>query len=356
MKKAPFPIVSRRRILKVAGVFGAAAMMPLPGRADEEKKLNVYNWDTYIGASTIDSFTGSTEIQVQYDLFASDEEMFAKLKEGNPGYDVVFSGTATLQVMTTLGMLEALDHAKIPNIVNIDEKFRDLPFNPGMKFGLPYMWGSVGIGYRKSKVAETPTSWKAVLDSDQYSGRIALLAEPRLVLGAALKYLGYSMNTTKAEEITAARDVIIKQKPHIKAFAPDEGQAMLLAGDVDIVMEWNGDMIQAAAEDDDLSYIVPTEGTDVWVDSIAIPTGAPHLENAHAFLNHIHDKAVNAEIANTIKYATTNAAALELIAPEDRENPLIYTPDDVVAKSEPIIDVGDIARLYDEAWTAIQAA
>jgi spermidine/putrescine transport system substrate-binding protein len=121
-------------------------------------------------------------------------------------------------------------------------------------------------------------------------------------------------------------------------------------------MEWNGDIIQASDEDADIAYVVPDEGTNVWTDNICIPKGAPHPENAHAFLNHIHDKDVNAEIANTIHYATANAAARELVTPEDLANPAVYPPAEVVAKSESIVDVGEHARLYDEAWTAINAA
>jgi spermidine/putrescine transport system substrate-binding protein len=217
------------------------------------------------------------------------------------------------------------------------------------------MWGTIGIGYRKSAV-EAPTSWAAVIDSDKYSGRIALLADMRAVIGIALKYLGYSMNSRNEEEIAKARDLLIKQKPHIKTFAEDNGQDLLLSGEVDIVMEWNGDIVHAMEEDEDVSYVVPREGTMVWIDNVCIPTGAPHPDNAHAFLNHIHDPQVNAEIANTIHYATANKAAKEFIDPADLENPAIYPSAEVVAKSEALVDVEDFTPVYDRAWTEIQAA
>jgi spermidine/putrescine transport system substrate-binding protein len=355
MMKAPFPIVSRRRVLKAAGALGAVAALPRSGWAEEEKKLNFYNWDTYTGETTLQTFNEKTGIEVSLDLYANNEELFAKLKEGNPGYDVIVPSNDMVETMLAVGLLQSLDHSKIPNIANIDPAFSDPKYDPGLKHTLPYMWGTLGIGYRKSKVKEAPTSWKVLFDSDEYSGRIALLADMRPVLGLALKYLGFSMNSTNPDEIAKARDLIIKQKPHIKAFAPDEGQNMLIAGDVDLVMEWNGDIVQVMSEDDDLDYVVPIEGTDVWTDNLAIPNDAPHPENAHAFLNHIHDKAVNAEIANTIRYATANLAARELVNPEDLNNQRIYPPSNVVAKSETLVDLGEQTRLYDEAWTAVQA-
>lgn len=360
MKGSAFSRFSRRNFLKSAGI--AAVGVTFAGTArrswsEEEKKLNVYNWDTYIGETTLSSFTEATGIEIQYDLYANNEELFAKLQAGNPGYDVIFPSDYMVATMISRGMIDPVDHSKIPNLANIDPdpNFMNPSFNPGLKYGVPYMWGTIGIGYRKSKV-ETPTSWADLIDSDKYSGRIALLGDMRAVMGVALKYLGYSMNSRDEAEVAKARDLLIKQKPHIKTFAEDNGQDLLLSGEVDIVMEWNGDIVHAMEEDDDVSYIVPKEGTMVWIDNICIPTGAPHPENAHAFLNHIHDPQVNAEIANTIHYATANKAAKEFIDAEDLANPAIYPSAEVVAKSEALIDVEDFTPVYDRAWTEIQAA
>jgi spermidine/putrescine transport system substrate-binding protein len=177
-----------------------------------------------------------------------------------------------------------------------------------------------------------------LLDSDKYAGRIALLADARMVMGIALKYLGYSMNSKSEEEVNKARDLLIKQKPN------------------NLVMEWNGDIISVMSEDADIGYAVPKEGTNVWMDNICIPVGAPHPENAHAFLNHILDKEVNAEIASTIHYATADKAAQALIPQEDLSNPAIYPPEEVIAASESLTDVGDFTPVYDKAWTEVQAA
>ncbi len=345
----------RRDFLKATGAAALAVSFGDRSALAASKSLNVYNWDTYIGETTLATFIEKTGVQVQYDLYANLEEMFAKFKVGNPGYDVIFPSDYMIETMIKAGMLEQLDRARLPSFKNIDPNFLNPAFDPGCKHNMPYFWGTVGIGYRKSKV-ETPTSWKDLFDSDKYAGRIALLGDSRFVLAVALMYLGHSANSTDPAQIGAARDLLIKQKKNLKAFVPDSGQDMLVAGDVDIVMEWNGDVLKVMEEDDDLSYVLPKEGSVLWIDGVCIPKGGPNPDNAYAFLNHLHDPAVNAESANTIHYATSNQPARALVSPADLKNPAIYPPAEIVAKCQSLIDVGAALRLYDEAWTAIQAA
>jgi spermidine/putrescine transport system substrate-binding protein len=356
MKRLTSRNFSRRRFLGGAAAIGVTvSALPRKGWA-QSKQVNVYNWDTYIGETTLDTFTENTGISVQYDLYANNEELLAKLQAGNPGYDLIFPTDWAVENMALRNMIMPLDHSKLSNLDNIDPNFRDPAFDPGMKHHVPYMWGTMGIGYRRTAVDETPDSWGVLLDSNKYSGRIALLEDQRSVLGITLKYLGYSMNSTNPDEIAEARDLLIAQKKHIKAFAPDSGQDMLIAGDADLVMEWNGDIMQVIAEDDELSYIVPKEGGMVWTDNMCIPTGAPNVENAYAFIDHILDAEVNAEIANTIQFATANKAARQYINEADLNNPAIYPPDEAIANSETLKEIGDALRLYSEAWTAVQAA
>ncbi len=355
------PRVSRRAFMQGSA---AAVGISFVGGAErawgaEEKRLNVYNWDTYIGEQTLGTFNARTGIVVQYDLYADNEELFAKLKEGNPGYDVIVPSDYMVEDMLTLKMLMPLDHSKIPNIKHLDEAFTNPAYDPGMKHSIPYMWGTIGLGYRKSKVDGPLVSWADVFEpsrAKRYSGRIAYLGDMRAVLGCALKYLGYGMNTTNPAEIAKARDLLIATKPHIKTFAEDNGQDLLLSGEVDLTMEWNGDILQVMEEDDDLSYVVPKEGSNVWVDNLCIPTGAPHPENAHNFINFVHDVDVHMEIAETIYFATPNKSAKDRMPADYTENPAVFAPADVLANCEALLSVGEHTRLYDEAWTAIQAA
>lgn len=358
MKRITKPGVSRRGFLAGMGAVAAGvSFMPRQGFSAEEKKLNFYNWDTYIGETTLADFEKASGIEVKMDLFADNDELFAKLKEGNPGYDLIVPTNDYVERMIVANMLVPLDHSKIPNISNVDPVFRDAQFDPGRKFSLPYMWGTIGIGYRKSKVKSVPDSWKWLYDSDQYSGRIALLADGGTVIQMGLKYMGYPLNSTDPALIKKVEEMLIKQKPHIKVFAEDNGQDLLASGEVDLTMEWNGDILQVMDEDEDVAYAVPKEGGLLWQDCLCIPKGAPHPNNAHAFINFILDADAGAAIADFIQYATPNKAAKAKLPPEYRDNPAIFPPDEVTRKSEASIYKGeDYQRLIDETWTRIQAA
>lgn len=316
--------------------------------------VNVYNWDTYIGERTLEQFTEATGIEVRYDLYASADELFGKLREGNPGYDVVFPSNEYLQRMIAAGMLEPLDHGLIPNAANVDRLFADPRFDPGRRHSMPYFWGTIGLGYRRS--VDEIGAWADIFASDEHKGRIALLNHSDIIR-CALKYLGHSLNTADPAQIEEAAQVLIKAKPNFKAFTPDTGQDLLLSGEVDVALEWSGDILQVMAEDDDLVYAVPAEGTIRWEDDMCIPRGAPHREEAHAFINFILEAKVHGEIASEVKYALPNAAAMEHLPPEDRENPAIYPPQEILAKCEPSFYQGEeVATAYEMALTRVLAA
>jgi len=347
---------TRRSFLAGTGAVAAGvSLAPRGAWSAEEAKLNFYNYDTYIGETTLDDFKDASGIAVKMDLYADNDELFAKLKEGNPGYDVIVPSNDFVERFLAADKLLPLDHGLIPNIANVESVFMDAAFDPGRKYSLTYMWGTQGIGYRKSKVSSVPDSWKTVLDSDEYSGRIALLSEG--VLEVALKYLGYSYNDVDPAHIKQAEELLIKQKPHIKTFAEDNGQDLLASGEVDLTMEWNGDILQVMEEDDDISYVVPKEGSNVWQDCLCIPTGAPHPENAHKFINYILDAKAGAAIAEFIYYATPNKAARALLGDDYNKNPAIFPDEETLKKCEPAIYLGEaVQRMKDEAWTRVLAA
>lgn len=350
---------SRRALLKGTGALAVGlTFLPRFTLAEEEKKLNFYNWDTYIGETTLADFEKATGIETKMDLFADNDELFAKLKAGNPGYDVIVPTNDNLERMIKADMVMPLDHSKIPNMSNLADQFKEVSYDPGHKYSLPYMWGTLGVGYRKSKVPNgVVDSWKMLLDSDAMAGRISLLGDAQNVIGCALKYLGYSFNSTKADELKKVEDLLIANKKNIKVFADDNGQDLLASGEVDVCQEWNGDVLQVMGEDDDLSYAVPTEGSLVWSDTVAIAKGAPHPENAHAFINFLYVPEVAAANAKFINYASPNAAALKLMDKAYLENPAIFPPPEVLAKCEPGLYLGEEAtKVRDEIWTRIQAA
>jgi len=360
----PMPIAERRLVPRRRFLLGGAALglaagaVPFAVRADAEKKLKLYNWDVYMGLTTLATFTAKTGIEVDSAIYANNEEMLANLMNGNPGYDIVVPSDYMVAHMAQRNMLLPIDHARLANIDNIDRVFCDPIFDPGLRFCVPYTFTTVGITYRKSKVMEAPESWKMLLDSDRYSGRIALVRDARVVLGVALRYLGFSVNTTNAQEIAAARDLLIRQKPRVQWIAGDADLAGVLAtdGDADLALTWSGTAGLLERKDTDYGYVLPREGGIVAVDALAIPAGAPHVDNAYAFIDHVLGAAVDAEICNTIHYSTPNAAARLMLSPEERNDPSLYPPTEILAKCEPVLDLGGARRLYDAAWDAVLAA
>lgn len=323
----------------------------------EEAKLNFYNWDTYIGETTLEDFKGASGVDVNMTLFASNDELFAKLKAGNPGYDVIVPSNDFVERMAAADMLMPLDFAQIPNFEkNVASEFKDVPYDPKRKYSMPYTWLSLGIGYRKSKVKGTPDSWKVLFDSDEYKGRIAVLSEAGDMFRLYGKYLGKSVNGLTEADIKTIEALMIKQKPNIKAFHEDNGQDLLLKGEVDVVLEYNGDIAQAMVEDEDIGFVIPKEGSQLNSDNLCIPKGAPRPKNAHAFINYLLDAEAGKKITETILYPTPNNAAKALMPDDYKNNPVIFPPADVLAKCEYAKFNPELQAKYEEAFTRVRAA
>lgn len=360
---------TRRGVLAALGAaavgisFTAAGCSPKKAASanGEDAKLNFYTWDTYIGKTTLADFEKATGIAVNMSLFATNDELFAKLKAGNPGFDVVVPSNEFVERMARAGMLEPIDHAKVPNIKNIDPAFINPDYDPGRRFSMPYTWLVLGLGYRKSKMGNlpggVPDSWKWVYDSDRYKGRIALLSESADLIRLGAKYLGHSLVGVDQPTIDRVRDMLIRQKPNIKAFHEDNGQDMLLAGDVDIVVEYNGDIAQVMKDDPDLAFVIPKEGSLLNSDTLCIPKGAPRPDNAHRFINYLLDAEVGKGISETILYPTPNAAAKALMPASYRDNPVIFPTAASLAKCQyGRFEGAEKQAAFEDAVTRMRAA
>ncbi len=325
----------------------------------EGNKLAFYNWDTYIGENTLADFKAASGVEVNMTLFANNDELFAKFRAGNPGFDVIMPSNEYVARMIEAKMLAPLDHAKIPNKKNLLPEFQDADFDPGRKYSMPYTWLVLGIGYRKSamKGGAIPDSWKYLYDSAEYKGRMSLLSESADVFRLGFKYLGKSVNDATPELIKQVEDMLIKQKANIKNFHDDNGQDLLMSKEIDIVLEYNGDIAQKETEDPDLAFVVPKEGSLLNSDCMCIPTGAPNPNNAHAFINFLLDGQNGANITKTILYPTPNAAAKALMDDTYKNNPTIFPPADVMAKCEYGKYAGsEITQAFEAAMTRVRAA
>jgi spermidine/putrescine transport system substrate-binding protein len=323
--------------------------------SSSERILSIYNWSTYIDPEIIKQFEKKFGITVQYDTYESNDDLYAKLKPGNPGYDVIFPSDYMVAIMGKENLLEVLNLKNIPNIKNIDQKFLVTPFDPGNQYSLPYQWGTMGLGYNIKATGVDINSWGAIFDP-KYNNRVALIDELRSMMGGILIYLGYDPNTVDPDKLSQVKDYILKHKDTIAAFAPDTGQLLLDQGQVDIAVEWSGDIFQVMKENPNLRYVIPKEGSIVWLDNISIPKNAPHKALAEKFINFILEPEVSAKISNFIRYGTPNKTAIEmgLINPEDLKNPAIYPPPEVFKRLTYIRDVGSVVKLYDRVWTEIK--
>lgn len=353
--------------LTACGAGGGDGEAPKAGEApatftiagSEGPEMKFLNWDTYIGETTLADFEAASTVKVQMDLFSNNDELMAKFSAGNPGYDLIMPSNEFVTRMAEADMLQELDHSKIPNKANLLPEFQDVAFDPGRKYSMPYTWLVLGIGYRKSKMKDgvAPTSWKVLFDSDEYAGRISMLKESADLFRLVFKYLGKGINDYTPELLAQAEAMLIKQKPNIKMFHEDNGQDQLASGEVDLTLEYNGDIAQLMKEDEDVDFVIPAEGTLINSDCMCIPKGAPHPNNAHALINYLLDAKVGADIASTIQYGTPNAAAKALMDDSYKNNPVIFPPPAVMGKSEYGAYQGlDAARAYEAAMTRVLAA
>jgi spermidine/putrescine transport system substrate-binding protein len=348
-----------KRLLTFLLLFIISTVLPFGcsrPSSNQQQVLNIYNYATYIAPKVIAQFEKENNVKIQYDTFEDSDALYAKLKQGNPGYDVIFPADYMVKIMAGENIIEPLNVNNIPNLKNLDRRFINQSFDPGNKYSFPYQWGTMGIGYNLKATQSEINSWAAMFDP-KYTGKIAWQDNLRYTFAGVLMYLGFDPNTTNPVEINQARDLLIKSKNVISAFVPDTGQLLLDQGEVNVAMEWSGDIFQVMKENPNLRYAIPKEGTILFSDNMAIPKGAPHKELAEKFINFILQPEVGAQISNFTHYGSPNQAAIDkgLIDQKDLKNPQIYPPTEVFSKMKFLEDVGKATALYDRAWTEVKA-
>nr|ADN14018.1 extracellular solute-binding protein family 1 [Gloeothece verrucosa PCC 7822] len=318
--------------------------------------LNIYNWADYIAPEVLQQFEQEFKAKINYDTYDSSDALYAKLKAGNPGYDLVFPQDVYVKIMAKEGLLEEISPQNITNIKHLDKQLIDQDFDPKNQYSIPYVWGALGLGYNGEKTGEKIDSWQQIF-SRKYQGQVAVNDDPRAMLGVILIYLGYSPNTTNPQEIEQAKNFLLEHKANIAAFAADNGENLLEQGEVTIIVEWNGDILKRVQENPKLRYAFPKEGSLISIDNLCIPKDAPHKELAEKFINFMSAPEMAAKNANFVHYATSNQTALDqgLINQKDRHNPGIYPPAEIRKKLTFLQNVGQATALYDQAWTEIKA-
>jgi spermidine/putrescine transport system substrate-binding protein len=315
-----------------------------------ENELHIYNWSDYIAEDTVANFEREFEVRVAYDTYESNEEMLAKLQAGARGYDIVVPSGYIIPVMVATDLITPISKRYLSNFKHISSIFRDLPTDPDNRHTIPWQWGTSGIAYRIDKVKTPVDSW-AVFHDGQYAKKMTMMDDGREVIGSQLRYRRHSLNSTDPAQLAQAKADAIAAKENLKAYISAPVKAQLISGDVWISQLWNGDTIQAQAEQPNLSYVVPKEGCTIWTDSMCIPKTARHKRAAHEWMNYILRPEVGAALSEATGYGSPNTAAVRIM-----KEPVPFPSEAELERLEYQVDLGKHTATWDQIWTEIKSA
>jgi putrescine transport system substrate-binding protein len=358
-----------------AAALAAGVLMSVPAslaRADTEKVLNVYNRADYIGQRTIEQFEQATGIKVNYEVYGSRAMLETKLLAGQGGYDVVILPASLLAKLAPAGLFRSLDKSRLPNLANLDPALlrSAAALDPGNEHALPYFWGTIGIGYNtamvRKRMAGAPVDsldivLKPALARKFADCGIAVLDSANDMIEVILHYLGKDPYSANKDDYKAAENLLKPVRRYIKYFSASRYVEDLASGQICLALGWSGDVLLAhdralqAGNGNDIAYRIPKQGSQIWIDDVAIPADAPHPDNALLFINFLMDPMVAAESANFANGATPVKAALAMVKPDLRDNPDIYPPAAVIANSFPVRPMPPTAeRLGARSWSRIK--
>lgn len=329
-------------------IFSTIAVM-VTAQVAQAETLNIYNWSDYIAEDTVSKFEAATGIDVNYDVYDSNEVLEAKMLAGNSGYDLVVPTSDFLQRQVAAGSYQELNKSKLPNLVNMDESLMATAakYDADNVHSTVYLWGTTGIGYNvkavTERLGEMPIdSWDLVFNPEIAAKLadcgISMLDAKTEVLPAAMNYLGLDPRSTSKKDFKAAGEMLAKVRPHIKYFHSSQYISDLANGDTCVAVGWSGDVFQAqarAAEAEngvEIAYVIPKEGALQWFDLMAIPVDAPNPDAAHKFINFVMDAQITADITNYVWYGNANKASMPLVDPEITSDPGIFPTDEAKAK------------------------
>jgi spermidine/putrescine transport system substrate-binding protein len=321
----------------------------------EEKVVNIYNWSSYISGDVLKEFTRETGIKVNYTTYDSNETLYAKLK-ANPhtGYDVIVPSTYYVDRMRQQGMLQALDKSRLANFKNLNPALLNKSYDPGNHYSVPYFWTSTGIVVNSKIHPVQQLQMWADFWNPRYRNQLLLLDDVHEVFSMALMVLGYSPNDTNPEHIRLAYLKLKQLMPNVRLFNNDGVKSLFIDEDLSVGMAWNGDIYQAAQENSALRFIYPKEGFVISIDSMAIPIGASHVNNAYTFINFILRADVAKKLSLATGYPTPNLAAYQLMLPAILNNSMIYPDKKTLQRSVVQVDVGAAESIYQHYWELLK--
>ena len=314
-------------------------------------EIKVYNWYDYIDPDVLDIFEEETGIHVNYVNFSQNEDMYTRLSTGAEVYDVVFPSEYMIERLIKEDLLAELDLANIPNMENVVDNLLDPIYDPGNAHSIPYMWGTLGILYNTEMVTEPVTSWTALLD-EQYAGEIFMMDSVRDTVGLALKTLGYSVNSHDEDELAAAGEWLMAQKDSgvVAGYILDQAKDMMANNEAAMAVMYSGDALYAMEKNDKLAYVIPDEGSNIWVDGMCVPKASENREAAECFINFMCRPDIAQKNMEYIYYSSPIKQVVEGLSDEELTSTAMNPTDEMVARCEYYVDISDVAWMYDDIW------
>ena len=332
------------------------ALMAVVGCEDDDSvTLNVYNWGDYIGEETIAKFTEETGIKVNYDIFDSNEAMYTKFKSGAVDYDVLIPSDYMIEKLIQEDMLLELNFDNIPNYSEIDDEFKNLAYDPKNLYSVPYMWGTLGILYNPNMVDETVDSWEILWD-EKYKNQIVMKSSVRDSFVPALKLLGYSINATEKDAWEEALDLLQDQKSLVQGYAADEVRDKMIGEEAAMALMYSGEALLTMEDHEDLVYVVPKEGSNLWFDAMVVNKDTKQQAAAEAFINFMTRPDIAFENADYIGYSTPVPAAKAMLDPEVQADPAAYPDASILEQCEVFVDLGkEMTGFINDKWNELLA-
>lgn len=345
------------KLLSLAGSVLVAAILLVGCSGQSSESITFFNYGENIDKETLKQFEEEYGIKVKMSTFDDMDTMYLKIAESNAQYDVILVSDALMPKMIDGGLLQELNKENIPNIAQMDEEYLNLEIDPGNKYSVPYMFGTIGIIYDKNVVTEEVDSWDILWD-EKYKNKVFMFDTYRDTIGAALKKLGYSLNSENPEELEEAKQLLLEQRKLVDPiYGVDNGTSMIATGETALNMIWSGEGLNLQDEYPNLVYTIPKEGVNFWIDSLCIPANAKNVEGAEKFINFVSNKESALRIADEIGYTTPNKEA-RLEQPEHvRNNPNAYMTKEMMDLSELYVPFSlDVKKMYDGIWTEIKVS
>ncbi len=325
------------------------------GKNQAKESINVYNAGEYIDPEILRDFQKETGIKVNYSTFASNEDMYIKVTQSQDKFDVIVPSDYMIEKLIKEDFLQPIDFSKIDNFSQVEDFLKNPTYDKENKYSVPYYWGTVGIIYNSKEVKDKVDSLD-ILWNPKYKKQIIMYNSQRDTIGLSLKRLGYSINSVVPKEIEEAKNELIKQKPLVYAYMDDDGRDVIVQGDANIGVMYSGDALLMIEQNPDLKYVIPKEGSNKWVDAMVIPKNAKNVSGAHKFINYMIKKEVQVKnVKYCIGYTSPVKGVRELLPAEIKNSEVAYPNPHDLENLESFKDLGDSLKLYDRAWTELNA-